>query len=190
MSHACPSSIDVTNWPSFCAERSPRSSGSPVTTRKVKKPVAALATVSTAADAAATSRATSNSRRFGAERPHRQHERADHAGRAEVHEELGDGQAVADDGTGVLDGERRGAAAVREARERREERDGEEHGGAEHADGAGHRTSLDVARLRSSPRRAGRRTKGRAARAARPFGRLGCYLAAALSFEPADTLTE
>ena len=78
------------------------------------------------------------------ERPHRQHERADHAGRAQVHEELGDGQAESGDRTGVLDGERRGAAAVREARERREERDGEEHGGAEHADGAGHRTSLDV----------------------------------------------
>jgi hypothetical protein len=33
-------------------------------------------------------------------------------------------------------------------------------------------------------------TKGRTADAARPFGSLGCYFAAALSLEPADTFTE
>ena len=152
------------------------------------------------------------------ERPHREHERADHARRAQVHDELGDGEAVAGDGTRVLDGERRGAAAVREAREHRDERDGEEHGGAEHADGAEHRTSLDAAArvparsdhrgpraLRHSPAPAATPPGSgpppgvharRPRRGARPLPHAPSevsdttYLAAALSFEPADTLTE
>ena len=65
VSQAWPSSIVVTNWPSFCPKSSLRSNGTAVTSRNVKNAVAALATVITAADAAATSRARSNSRRFG-----------------------------------------------------------------------------------------------------------------------------
>ncbi len=120
------------------------------------------------------------------ERPDGEHQRAEHSGRAEVHQQLGDREPPPRDRPRILDREGNGAAAVHEGRGHRDERDGEEHGRTEHADGAGHRTSLDGVTLSGLPGSvavwAARRhqqkcaplvrdaTKGRAALAARPFG--------------------
>ena len=168
-------------------------------------PVAALATVNTAADAAATSRATSNSCRFGASAHTASTSAPIMPAAPRFTKSFAMGRPQRAMGPGSWMGS--GAAPPPYARPAndRDERDGEEHGGAEHADGAGHRTSLDaVARVPArsdrrgprqpplpravgrSPRRAADRrsrpetTKGRTADAARPFGSLGILLGGSL----------
>ena len=167
-SHACPSETLEMNELSPLLNVWSNDQGTFATLTKVNRPVVALATVMTAAEPAAKSSESPNSRRSGLNAKHASTRAPMRPGGAQVDDERGRREPPAHQGARIGEQGSRRPAAERECRQHRQNGDDQQHGGAGDPGDTGHRPSLRPWRWEAAHRLRQGTARGRRRNAAPP----------------------